>query len=144
MKRKIAPDNAKIEELRELKLAVSKEPNGDNLQIASSMTKSDIDRYLRILFPRLFGFLDNHCAGNKNLTSADGFCWYLIIKSGKNMVKSSQEGPGLTGDDVLKTRHPAGRKWNDQFIYFGESQYNYKRTVYIYTAMIQAQCLRWT
>ncbi|KAG1843974.1 hypothetical protein F4604DRAFT_1937850 [Suillus subluteus] len=33
------------------------------------------------------------------------------------MVKSSQEV--LTGGDVLKTRHPAGRKWTDQFIYFG-------------------------
>ncbi|KAG1765521.1 hypothetical protein EV702DRAFT_1050996 [Suillus placidus] len=49
--------------------------------------------------------------------AGDGFYWYLIVKSGKNMVKSSQEG--LTGNDVLKTRHPAGRKWSDQFIYFG-------------------------
>ncbi|KAG1724332.1 uncharacterized protein EDB91DRAFT_1087515 [Suillus paluster] len=33
------------------------------------------------------------------------------------MVKSSQEG--LTGSDILRTRHPARRKWTDQFIYFG-------------------------
>lgn len=32
------------------------------------------------------------------------------------MVKSRQEE--LTWGDVLKTRHPAGRKWTDQFIYF--------------------------
>ncbi|KAG1849629.1 hypothetical protein DFJ58DRAFT_729420 [Suillus subalutaceus] len=122
MKRKVAPDMAKIEELRRLKLAVSKGPDGDNLQIAPGMTKSDIDRYLRTLFPRLFDYLENHDddgRNNSNLTlaGADGFRWYLIVKSGKNMVKSSQEG--LTGSEVLKTRHPAGRKWTDQFIYFG-------------------------
>jgi hypothetical protein len=89
MKRKVAPDNAKIEELRKLKLAVSKGPNGDDLQITPSMTKSDIDEYLHTLFPGLFSFLDDHCDGKKNLTSADGFSWYLIVKSGKHMVKSS-------------------------------------------------------
>ncbi|KAG1883228.1 hypothetical protein F4604DRAFT_1677588 [Suillus subluteus] len=83
--------------------------------IAPSMTNSDIDKYLRTLFPRLFKFLENH--KSSNLTSEDGFYWYLIVKSGKNMVKSSQEG--LTGNEVLKTRHPASWKWTDQFIYFG-------------------------
>ncbi|KAG2342570.1 hypothetical protein BDR05DRAFT_948925 [Suillus weaverae] len=119
MKRKVAPDTAKIEDLRKLKLAVSKGTDDKDLQIASSMTKSDIDQYLRTLFPRLFDFLENHSVANLNLnsTSGDGFYWYLIVKSGKNMVKSSQEG--LTGNDVLKTCHPAGQKWSDQFIYFG-------------------------
>ncbi|KAG1889906.1 hypothetical protein F4604DRAFT_1673431 [Suillus subluteus] len=119
MKWKVAPDTAKIEELRKLKLAVSKGTDGKDLQIASSMTKSDIDEYLRTLFPRLFDFLENHsvASSNSNSTSRDGFYWYLIVKSGKNMVKSSQEG--LTGNKVLKTRHPAGRKWSDQSIYFG-------------------------
>ncbi|KAG1733228.1 uncharacterized protein EDB91DRAFT_1084504 [Suillus paluster] len=121
MKRKIAPDTAKIEELRRLKLAVSKGPDGDDLQFAPGMTKSDVDGYLRTLFPHLFDYLENHNDDRKNsnstLAGADGFRWYLIVKSGKNMVKSSQEG--LTGSDILRTHHSAGRKWTDQFIYFG-------------------------
>jgi hypothetical protein len=130
MKRKVAPDTAKIEDLRKLKLAVSKGTDGKDLQIAPSMTKSDIDEYLRTLFPRLFNFLENHSAAssdaNSTSLSGDGFYWYLIVKSGKNMVKSSQEG--LTGNGVLKTRHPTGRKWSDQFIYFGEFQQTRKLT----------------
>jgi hypothetical protein len=59
MKRKVAPDTAKIEDLRKLKLAVSKGTDDEDLQIASSMTKSDIDQYLRTLFPRLFDFLES-------------------------------------------------------------------------------------
>ncbi|KAG1744741.1 hypothetical protein EDB19DRAFT_1826887 [Suillus lakei] len=83
------------------------------------MTKSDINEYLHTLFTRLFDFLENHSVANLNSssTSGDGFDWYLIVKSGNNMVKSSQEG--LTGNEVLKTHHPAGQKWSDQFIYFG-------------------------
>ncbi|KAG1853946.1 hypothetical protein F4604DRAFT_1932914 [Suillus subluteus] len=114
MKRKLAPDTAKTEGLRKLKLAVSKGPDDEDLQIAPNMTKSDIDEYLHTLFPRLFDFLENRHIANKN---SDSTYWYLIVKSGKDMVKSSQEG--LTGNEVLKTRHPAGRKWTDQFIYFG-------------------------
>ncbi|KAG1747815.1 uncharacterized protein EDB91DRAFT_1079529 [Suillus paluster] len=79
------------------------------------MTNSNIDKYLCTLFPQLSDFLENH--KSSNLKSEDGFYWYLIVKSGKNMVKSSQEG--LTGNEVLKTHHPAGQKWTDQFIYFG-------------------------
>lgn len=130
MKRKIAPDTTKIEELRTFKLAVSKGTDSKDLQIAPSMTKSDIDEYLRALFPHLFDFLENHNVANSNSNSnsmsEDGFYWYLIVKSGKNMVKSSQEG--LTGNEVLKTRHPAGRKWSDQFVYFGESRQTQKLT----------------
>ncbi|KAG1853409.1 hypothetical protein F4604DRAFT_1933304 [Suillus subluteus] len=95
MKQKLAPDTAKTEGLRKLKLAVSKGPDDEDLQIAPNMTK-------------------NRHIANKN---SDSTYWYLIVKSGKDMVKSSQEG--LTGNKVLKTRHPAGRKWTDQFIYFG-------------------------
>ncbi|KAG1823696.1 uncharacterized protein BJ212DRAFT_1296265 [Suillus subaureus] len=56
-----------------LKLAVSKGPNGNNLQIVPGMTKSDIDGYLHTLFPRLFNYLENHDddgRNNSNLTLA--------------------------------------------------------------------------
>ncbi|KAG2082735.1 hypothetical protein BD769DRAFT_1398276 [Suillus cothurnatus] len=119
MKWKVTPDIAKIEDLQKLKLTVSKGTDGKDLQIIPSMTKSDIDEYLCTFFPQLSSFLENHSAASSNLnsTSGDGFYWYLIVKSGKNMVKSSQEG--LTGNNVLKTHHPASQKWSDQFIYFG-------------------------
>ncbi|KAG2745102.1 hypothetical protein P692DRAFT_20877354 [Suillus brevipes Sb2] len=110
---KVAPHNGKIEELRKLE-----------------MTMKDIDTYLRNLFPQLFAHIDaignNIRVKDDKNDSDDGepssgsFQWFLIVKSGKNMVKSSQEV--LTGGDVLKTRHPAGRKWTDQFIYFGTVQ----------------------
>jgi hypothetical protein len=61
MERKVAPDTAKIEDLRKLKLAVSKGTDDEDLQIASSMTTSDVDIDLRTLFPRLFDFLEKQC-----------------------------------------------------------------------------------
>jgi hypothetical protein len=89
------------------------------------MTMKDIDTYLRNLFPKLF----SHNDGMSHIIEDDEgepcsslFPWFLIVKSGKNMVKSSQEV--ITGGDVLKTRHPAGRKWTDQFVYFGKLEIN--------------------
>ncbi|KAG1722942.1 hypothetical protein EDB19DRAFT_1916371 [Suillus lakei] len=123
LNRKVAPHNAKIEELRQLGFAVSKDPDGENLQLRPEMTMKDIDTYLRMLFPQLFTHIDGmshnikYDNNNDEEPNSGSFPWFLIVKSGKNMVKSSQGV--LTGGDVLKTRHPAGQKWTDQFIYFG-------------------------
>jgi hypothetical protein len=115
LKRKVAPDNAKIEGLRQLGLAVSKDSDGETLQLRPEMTMKEIDLYLRNLFPPLFKHVDEI-----GQNPEEGFQWFLIVKSGKNMVRSGQEV--LNGEDVLKTRHPASWKWTDQFIYFGESE----------------------
>jgi hypothetical protein len=89
------------------------------------MTMKDIDTYLRNLFPKLFSHIDgmSHIIEDDEGEPCSGlFLWFLIVKSGKNMVKSSQEV--ITGGDVLKIRHPAGQKWTDQFVYFGKLEIN--------------------
>jgi hypothetical protein len=124
LNRKVAPHNAKIEELRKLGFAASKDFDGEHLQLRPEMTMKDIDTHLRNLFPQLFAHIDamghnikdDDNDSDNGEPSAGSSQWFLIVKSGKNMVKSSQEV--LTGGDVLKTRHPAGRKWTDQFICF--------------------------
>ncbi|KAG1740935.1 hypothetical protein EDB19DRAFT_1828327 [Suillus lakei] len=94
LNQKVAPHNAKIEELQQLGFAVSKDPDGENLQLQPEMTMKDIDTYLRMLFPQLFTHIDGMSHNIKDDDDNDGepnsgsFPWFLIVKSSKNMVKN--------------------------------------------------------
>jgi len=78
---------------------------------------TEIDAYLRELFPLLFTHLDQwHPITPKTLHR---YHWSLLTKENQTLYISKLSKP--TDADVLRTRSPAGHKWTEQIIYFSNS-----------------------
>lgn len=107
-----APNAATLGHYRRCGLVASKDTDGSDLQFAMTMTTKAIDKKLRLLFPDVFAYLDEH-----HLRVGGQLHWVLAVKSGTSMAISSASEP--SGEDVMMTRNPKGRKWGAQNVYFG-------------------------
>jgi hypothetical protein len=77
------------------------------------ITTKDIDKKLRTLFPKVFTYLDE-----QHPNDGGQIHWALAAKSGATtMTLSGISNP--CGEDITDTRHPKGKKWNTQSMYFG-------------------------
>lgn len=73
-----------------------------------------IDKKLRTLFPKVFAYLD------EEYPSADEQShWVLAVKNGHSAISISDNAEP-SGEVITDTRHPKGRKYGVQSVYFGE------------------------
>ncbi|KAF8837817.1 hypothetical protein BDN67DRAFT_1013585 [Paxillus ammoniavirescens] len=112
LRKPAAPDKAKIELLRGSGLVVTCDASQSPIRLRRNMSQSDVDQYLRTLFPKLFEYMDD-----EDGPTEAGYSWVLLIKSRTSLTVSSKGN--LSGADILDSRTPGSRKWELQSVYLG-------------------------
>jgi hypothetical protein len=105
----ICPKAFHLEELRKAGLSVSK----DNLEISIQWMQSEIDDWLRTLFPLVFQWLDTRWGKPES----GRFHWALLQKSYSRLIVLDR--PAMTGKDLFLVRGAAGKSFMLHTIYIG-------------------------
>jgi len=98
-----------LEELRKAGLSVSQ----DNLEISIQWTQSEIDGWLRTLFPLVFQWLDTRWGKPES----GMFHWALLQKSYSRLIVLDR--PAMTEKDLFLVRGAAGKSFMLHTIYIG-------------------------
>ncbi|KAI0060243.1 hypothetical protein BV25DRAFT_1839774 [Artomyces pyxidatus] len=107
MNRTTSPHRGEIEEFTRHGLAVCKGPDNEDISFTTNMDASDIDTYLRQLFPDVFQYLDETFP-----LAAGKVHWVILVKGQRTLVIVDKPNP--TARDVLQARWPASKKWDEQ------------------------------
>ena len=112
-----APSHGEITtDYQHSKRAVRRDEEGRDLAFSPTDDASDVDQYLRSLFPIPFDYLDKN-----HPQDIGSMHWVLLIKSNRNLSLEDLNKPLATGCDFLAARTPKGKPWTEQKIFVGWS-----------------------
>ena len=96
--------------------------NDVQLQIDSQWTLTEIDNYLRSLYPVLFEYLDLRYGAHQGLEGCSDLHWALLKRT-RNSLLVVQPTEGYNGSIVTRYIHPARARNSDlSTLYFGKQQ----------------------